>query len=121
MSPGVLKRVRTETLEIAYEESGPAEGTPVLLMHGFPYDVHAYDAVVPLLVAAGCRVIVPYLRGYGPTRFLAAETPRSGQQAALGRDPLISSTRSDWNVQSLPATTGAGAPPASSPRYGRSA
>ena len=59
MSQSVLKRVRTQTLEIAYEESGPADGTPVLLMHGFPYDVRAYDAVVLLLVAEGYRVIVP--------------------------------------------------------------
>ena len=88
MTEAVLKRVRTPTLEIAYEESGPADGTPVLLMHGFPYDPRAYDAVVPTLVAAGCRVIVPYLRGYGPTRFLSADTPRSGQQAALGKDLL---------------------------------
>jgi pimeloyl-ACP methyl ester carboxylesterase len=85
---GVLKRVRTGTLEIAYEESGPADGTPVLLMHGFPYDVRAYDDVVPLIVAAGYRAIVPYLRGYGPTRFLSTDTPRSGQQAALGNDLL---------------------------------
>jgi pimeloyl-ACP methyl ester carboxylesterase len=82
----VLKRVRTSVLEIAYEESGPAEGTAVLLMHGFPYDPRTYDHVVPSLVDAGCRVIVPYLRGYGPTRFLASHTPRSGQQAALGND-----------------------------------
>jgi pimeloyl-ACP methyl ester carboxylesterase len=82
----VLKRVRTSVLEIAYEESGPAEGTAVLLMHGFPYDPRTYDHVVPSLVHAGCRVIVPYLRGYGPTRFLASHTPRSGQQAALGND-----------------------------------
>jgi pimeloyl-ACP methyl ester carboxylesterase len=88
VAAGVLKRVRTGTLEIAYEESGPGEGTPVLLMHGFPYDVRAYDDVVPSLIAAGCRVIVPYLRGYGPTRFLSADTPRSGQQAALGKDLL---------------------------------
>src|SRR5262249_13182055 len=88
VSQGVLNRVRTQTLEIAYEESGPADGSPVLLMHGFPYDVRAYDEVVPLLVAAGRRVIVPYLRGYGPTRFLSADTPRSGQQAALGKDLL---------------------------------
>ena len=88
MSQGVLKRVRTPVLEITYEESGPADGEPVLLMHGFPYDPRAYDDVVPPLVAAGCRVIVPYLRGYGPTRFLAADTPRSGQQAALGKDLL---------------------------------
>ena len=81
-----LKTIRTPTLEIAYEESGPATGAPVLLMHGFPYDVRAYDGVAPRLAAAGLRSIVPYLRGYGATRFLAADTPRSGQQAALGND-----------------------------------
>jgi pimeloyl-ACP methyl ester carboxylesterase len=83
-----LKRIRGGSLEIAYVESGPADGRPVLLMHGFPYDVHAYDGVVPDLAAAGCRVIVPYLRGYGLTRFLSDTTPRSGQQAALGADLL---------------------------------
>jgi pimeloyl-ACP methyl ester carboxylesterase len=83
-----LKRARTKTLEIAYEESGPETGIPVLLMHGFPYDPRAYDDVVPPLVEAGCRAIVPYLRGYGPTRFLSPQTPRSGQQAAMGRDLL---------------------------------
>jgi pimeloyl-ACP methyl ester carboxylesterase len=81
-----LKRIRTKTLEIAYEESGPEAGIPVLLMHGFPYDPRAYDEVVPPLVAAGCRTIVPYLRGFGPTRFLSADTPRSGQQGAIGYD-----------------------------------
>ena len=84
--PAVLKRVRTSALEIAYEESGPADGVAVLLMHGFPYDPRTYDEVVPSLVEAGCRAIVPYLRGYGATRFLASDTPRSGQQAALGND-----------------------------------
>ena len=83
-----IKRIRTDTLEIAYEESGSQAGIPVLLLHGFPYDPRAYDDVVALLVAAGCRTIVPYLRGYGPTRFLSAQTPRSGQQAALGNDLL---------------------------------
>jgi pimeloyl-ACP methyl ester carboxylesterase len=83
-----LKKVRTPTLEIAYEESGPAEGPPVVLLHGFPDDVRAYDGVRPALAAAGWRVIVPYLRGYGPTRFLDPRTPRSGQQAALGQDLL---------------------------------
>ena len=81
-----LKHIRTATLDIAYEESGPADGTPVLLMHGWPYDVRTYDEVAPLLTAAGCRVLVPYLRGFGPTRFLSDDTPRSGQQAALGND-----------------------------------
>jgi pimeloyl-ACP methyl ester carboxylesterase len=84
----VLKRARTPTLEIAYEQSGPETGSPVMLMHGFPYDPRCYDDVVPRLVAAGYRTIVPYLRGYGATRFLSAETLRSGQQAALGRDLL---------------------------------
>lgn len=73
-------------LNVAYEESGPPQGRPVFLMHGFPYDIHAYDEVAPILAKAGCRVIVPYLRGYGPTRFLSADTPRSGQQAALAHD-----------------------------------
>src|SRR5262247_3839002 len=82
------KHVRTSVLDIAYEESGPSDGVPVLLMHGFPYDPRAYDEMVPLLVSAGCRPIVPFLRGYGPTRFLSADTPRSGQQAAMGKDLL---------------------------------
>ena len=87
--PGAtLKRARTKTLEIAYEESGPESGLPVLLMHGFPYDPRAYDGMVQPLVAAGCRAIVPYLRGYGPTQFLSPQTLRSGQQAALGQDLL---------------------------------
>ena len=84
----MLKHTRAGVLEVAYEEAGPADGTVVVLLHGFPYDVHAYDDVTPLLVADGCRVIAPYLRGYGPTRFLSADTPRSGQQAALGHDLL---------------------------------
>ena len=86
-APGAtLKRARTKTLEIAYEDSGPEAGAPVVLMHGFPYDPRCFDEVVPRLVAAGCRTITPYIRGYGPTRFLSADTPRSGQQAAMGKD-----------------------------------
>ena len=81
-----MKTIRTPTLEIAYEESGPPGGQPVVLLHGFPDDVRAYDGVARPLAAAGWRVLVPYLRGYGPTRFLDPRTPRSGQQAALGRD-----------------------------------
>src|SRR5258708_40009756 len=88
VGPGTLKRIRTSTLEIAYEESGTADSTPVILLHGFPYDPRAYDEVVPPLAAIGCRMIVPYLRGYGPTKFLSADTPRSGQQAALSNDLL---------------------------------
>jgi pimeloyl-ACP methyl ester carboxylesterase len=84
----MLSFVETEQLNIAFEETGSRDGWPVLLMHGFPYDVRAYDGVAPILASAGARVIVPYLRGYGPTRFLSAETLRSGEQAALGKDLL---------------------------------
>jgi pimeloyl-ACP methyl ester carboxylesterase len=77
-------RVRTDVLDIAFEEHGPSDGAPVILLHGFPYDVRAYDEVAPPLARDGCRVLVPYLRGYGPTRFLTASTLRSGEQAALG-------------------------------------
>src|ERR1700733_5820028 len=80
------KHIRTATLDVAYEESGSAGGVPVLLLHGWPYDPRCYDEVVPTLVAAGCRGIVPYLRGSGSKHFLPAETLRSGQQAALGND-----------------------------------
>ncbi len=81
-----LAAIETALLSIAYEQSGPPDGPAVLLMHGFPYDPQAYGAVAPLLAAKGLRVIVPYLRGYGPTRFLSTATMRSGQQAALTRD-----------------------------------
>ncbi len=86
MNPPAIKHVRTATLDVAYEESGKPDGVLVLLLHGWPYDPRCYDEVVPPLVATGCRIIVPYLRGFGATRFLSAETPRSGQQAALGND-----------------------------------
>jgi len=81
-----MKTVRTPILEIAYLEFGPTDGPPVILLHGWPSDVHDYDGVVPPLADAGFRVLVPWLRGFGPTRFLDAATPRSGQQAALGAD-----------------------------------
>ncbi|HBK08476.1 MAG TPA: alpha/beta hydrolase [Acetobacteraceae bacterium] len=81
-----MKTVRTPVLEIAYNQAGPADGPVVILLHGWPSDVHDYDGVVPPLAAAGYRVLVPWLRGFGATRFLHDATPRSGQQAALGAD-----------------------------------
>jgi pimeloyl-ACP methyl ester carboxylesterase len=81
-----IKHIRTATLDVAYEESGKPGGIPVFLMHGWPYDPRCYDEVLPPLAAAGYRVIVPYLRGFGATRFLSVDTLRSGQQAALGND-----------------------------------
>ena len=91
-------------------------------MHGFPYDIHAYAEVAPLLARAGCRVIVPYLRGYGATRFLSDDTPRSGEQAALGADLLaLMDALAIDRARCSPATTGAAAPPASWRRCGPSA
>lgn len=81
-----LHHVDAGVLNIAYYEEGPADGPVVMLLHGFPYDIHAYVDVAPQLAAQGCRTIVPYLRGYGPTRFLDTATPRSGEQAAIGAD-----------------------------------
>jgi len=81
-----LRHVQAGVLDIAYYEAGPAEGPVVMLLHGFPYDIHSFAEVAPMLAAQGCRAIVPYLRGYGPTRFLDAATPRSGEQAAIGAD-----------------------------------
>jgi pimeloyl-ACP methyl ester carboxylesterase len=81
-----VRRIRAGVLEVAYHEAGPCDGDAVLLLHGFPYDIHSYVDVVPALAADGFRVIVPHLRGHGPTRFLDPATPRSGQQAALGAD-----------------------------------
>ena len=83
-----LRQIKAGVLDVAVYEAGPVDGPPVFLMHGFPYDIHAYAEVAPLLVARGCRVYVPCLRGYGPTRFLSDATPRSGEQAALGADLL---------------------------------
>ena len=81
-----LRHVDAGVLNIAYYEEGPPGGPVVMLMHGFPFDIHSYIDVAPRLAAAGCRTIVPYLRGYGPTRFLDKATPRSGEQAAMGAD-----------------------------------
>jgi pimeloyl-ACP methyl ester carboxylesterase len=84
----MTKQIEAGALSVAYEEIGDAAGWPVVLLHGFPYDVHAFEAVAPLLARQGACVIVPYLRGYGTTRFHSAGTPRSGEQAALGQDLL---------------------------------
>jgi pimeloyl-ACP methyl ester carboxylesterase len=81
-----LRHIDTGVLNIAYYEAGPADGPVAVLLHGFPYDIHSYVDVAPLLAAQGCRVIVPYLRGYGPTRFRDTATMRSGEQAAIGAD-----------------------------------
>jgi pimeloyl-ACP methyl ester carboxylesterase len=81
-----LRHVEAGVLDVAYYEAGPADGPVVMLLHGFPYDIHSYVDVAPQLAARGCRTIVPHLRGYGTTRFRDERTPRSGEQAAIGAD-----------------------------------
>jgi pimeloyl-ACP methyl ester carboxylesterase len=85
---GALKQVDAGLLSVGYAEAGPGDGPAVILLHGWPYDIHSYAAATPSLAAAGFRVIVPYLRGYGPTRFLSEATFRNGQQSALGADAV---------------------------------
>ncbi len=83
---GPLKQIDAGVLNVGYAEAGPTDGPAVMLLHGWPYDIHSYVDVAPLLASTGYRVIVPYLRGYGPTRFLASDTVRNGQQSALALD-----------------------------------
>ena len=83
-----VKQIDAGVLNVGYVEDGPANGPAVLLLHGWPYDIYSYVEVTPLLAAKGFRVIVPYLRGYGTTRFLSDETARNGQQAALAMDAI---------------------------------
>ena len=81
-----FRQIDAGVLTVGYYEAGPTDGPAVMLLHGFPYDTHSYVDVAPLLAGQGCRVIVPYLRGYGPTRFRDPATPRSGEQASIGAD-----------------------------------
>ena len=85
---GPVAQIEAGVLDVGYVDVGPRDGPAVLLLHGWPYDIHAYAEVAPILVANGCRVIVPHLRGYGSTRFLSDDTPRSGEQAALAVDAV---------------------------------
>ena len=81
-----LKQIDAGLLNVGYAEAGPANGPPVILLHGWPYDIYSYVDVAPLLASAGYRVIVPYLRGYGSTRFLSSDTFRNGQQSVVALD-----------------------------------
>jgi pimeloyl-ACP methyl ester carboxylesterase len=85
---GAVKQIDAGVLNVGYAEAGPAGGPPLVLLHGWPYDIHSYADVAPVLAAAGYRVVVPYLRGYGSTRFLSSETVRNGQQAVLAVDVI---------------------------------
>ena len=117
-----LKQIEAGVLNVGYAEDGPADGPVVILLHGWPYDIYSYVDVAPLLAQAGYRVIVPYLRGYGTTRFLSDATPRNGQQAALAVDvDRADGCAQDRDARPSPAAIGARAPPTSSRRSGRSA
>ena len=85
---GPLKHINAGVLDVAYVEQGPADGPVVILLHGWPYDIHSFEQVAPALAAKGYRVLVPYVRGYGQTRFLSAATPRNAQPSALASDVI---------------------------------
>jgi pimeloyl-ACP methyl ester carboxylesterase len=111
-----LNTVQTKVLEITFLDEGPVAGWPVILVHGFPYDVHVFDEVVPRLAQAGARVIVPYLRGFGPTRFLAV-----GNRLRLVMTLSISLMLSAFKARSWPATIGVAWRPVWLPLCGRTA
>ena len=117
-----VKQIDAGALDVGYVDAGPADGPAVLLLHGWPYDIHSYVDVIPLLAAAGHRVIVPYLRGFGTTRFLSDETVRNGEQAALALDAVALHGRARHRDRpSSAASTGGREPPTSSPRCGLNA
>ncbi len=118
---GPVKQINAGVLNVGYVDAGPADGRPVILLHGFPYDIHSFVEVAPLLAARGYRVIVPYMRGHGTTTFLSSRTPRDAQQSVMALDVLalmdaLRSRRPSW-----PATTWDRGRLTSSRRSGRTA
>ena len=118
---GPLKQIEAGVLNVGYAEAGPMNGPVVILLHGWPYDIYSFVDVAPLLAGAGYRVLIPYLRGYGTTRFLKPEIVRNGQPSALAVDLRTFSMPSRSRNRSSPASIGEGGPPTSSRRSGRSA
>ena len=118
---GALKQVDAGPLSVGYADAGPAGGPAVMLLHGWPYDIHSFADVTPLLASAGYRVIVPFVRGYGTTRFLSDDTLRNGQQAALADDVITLMDALGIDRPSWPASTGGRGRPTSSRRCGRTA
>jgi hypothetical protein len=107
---GSLKQIDAGTLDVCYAEAGPIDGPAVILLHGWSYDIHSFVDVTPLLASAGYRVIVPYLRGYGTTRFLSSKTPRNGQQKVVAVDIsprwMLSKSRTRSSVISIGSADG---------------
>ncbi len=100
---GPLRQVEAGLLNVGYADIGPADGRAAVLLHGWPYDIHSYVDIVPLLASAGYRVVVPYLRGFGTTRFLSDETFRNGEQAARSRMPRPMPRTSSGSSSSPPS------------------
>jgi alpha-beta hydrolase superfamily lysophospholipase len=116
-----IKQINAGLLNVGYAEAGPANGSAVILLHGWPYDIHSYVDVAPLLASAGYRVIVPYLRGYGPTRFLSSETFRNGQPSAVAVDIIAFMDALKIQKATIGVLIGVRGRPTSSLRFGRSA
>ncbi len=105
-----LKQIEAGVLNVGYAEAGPADGPAVLFLHGWPYDIHTYVDVAPLLASAGYHVIAPYLRGYGTTRFLSTDTVRNGQPSSIAVDMIALMDAVKIEKATLPAAIGARAP-----------
>ena len=122
MSFAAIKQIKAGVLNVGYAEAGPEDGPAVMLLHGWPYDIYSYVDVAPLLVSAGYRVIIPYARGYGPTRFLSgSRDPQRSTGGARGRRHCIYWMLSKSGKQSSVVMTGAGGPRTLLRRYGQSA
>ena len=121
MAFGPLQQIDAGVLNVGYVEAGPPDGPPVLLLHGWPYDIHSFVDVMPALSQRGYRVIVPYLRGYGTTRFISSGTVRNGQQGALAVDIINLMDALKVERRASRASTGARGRPTSSRRSGPSA
>src|SRR5260370_22925969 len=116
---GALKQVEAGVLSVGYAEAGPADGPAVILLHGWPYDIHSFAEVTPLLASRGYRVIVPFVRGYGTTRFLLDDTLRNGQQAAVAADVIAHMDALGIEKAVLGGFDGGRGRPTSSRRCGR--
>ena len=118
---GSLKQIDAGALNVGYAEAGPADGPAVILLHGWPYDIHTFVDVAPLLASAGYRVIVPYLRGYGTTRFLSSDTLRNGQQSVIAVDIIALMDALKIEKAIVAGCDWGRGPPTSSRRFGRNA
>lgn len=118
---GPVTQIAAGVLDVGYVDAGSADGSAIVLLHGWPYDIHSYEEVTPRLAAAGYRVIVPFVRGYGTRRFLSETTVRNGEQAVLALDTVALMDALGLETAIVAGLTGAREPPTSSPRSGPNA